>query len=208
MRSIFAPFALAGAILAASLVGTASAPAAAQSSLTSAGYQLLQATRQRDGDKATNLLRDGSGTLVNTRDANSGETPLAIATARRDLSWMRFFLARRADANIGTRDGTTPLMTATLLGFADGATLLLGQGARINQVNNRGESALHIAVQRGDPAMVRLLMGAGADPRLQDRVAGLSPLEYAQRDPRLAGVVTLMTARPAQRSTAPVQGPR
>ncbi len=210
MRRFVATWWAAAMLGASAIAVTLPSPVAAQGGSTSQGYQLIQATRQRDLQKAVTMLREAPGTLVNTRDGDTGETPLAIAVGRRDLVWTRAMLGFRADPNIANRAGVTPLMTAAFLGFSEGADLLLRLGARVNAVNNQGESALHLAVQRGDVAMVRLLLDARADPNLQDRIAGLSPIDYARRDARLAQIASLLETRRAAAapSARPVQGPR
>ena len=54
------------------------------------GYEFLEAVRDRDGDKATELLNQPGNVLVNTRDITNGETALHVVTERRDAVWMRF----------------------------------------------------------------------------------------------------------------------
>jgi len=186
-------------------MAVSSAPTAAQ--MFSAGYQFLEAVRERDGTKATELLGGpGGATLVNTRDVTSGETALHIVVARRDMVWIRFLLQRRADSNIANREGLTPLMAATQIGFIDGVQALVGGGARVNGTNSRGETPLHIAVQRRDLPTVQALMALGADATIQDSVTGKSPLDYAREDGRSASIVAALTA-PPRSPAAPVAGP-
>lgn len=182
------------------------APAAAQ--LFSESYQFLEAVRERDGNKAMELLNGPSGTLINTRDRTTGETALLIVVARRDMTWLNFLVQRGADTNLADRQGVTPLQAAAQIGFVDGAQALLAHGARVNQANGRGETALHLAVQRRDIALVRALITAGANPDLQDNLAGKSPRDYAMEDSRAAAVLAALDARPqSTRPAAPVAGP-
>ena len=169
-------------------------PAAAQ--FGSPGYRFLEAVRDRDGTKATELL-DQSAIIINTREGQTGQTALLIVTARRDLVWIRFMLSRGADANAANREGLTPLMQAALLSFAEGAHTLINGGARVNASGANGETPLHIAVQRRDLSMVRLLIAAGADPDLQDNITGQSPRDYAARDTRATAVLAALDERPA-----------
>src|SRR3546814_5083265 len=101
-------------------------PAAAQ---FSDSYSFLQAVEKRDGDKATSLLTDNDTRVINTRNPDTGETALAIVVKRRDLTWLRFLLGKDADPSIADRQGMTPLMHAALIGFSDGADVLLDHGA-------------------------------------------------------------------------------
>jgi uncharacterized protein len=192
--------------VAAAGITLASAPAAAQN--FSASYQFLEAVRERDGTKATELLgAPGGATLINTRDLSSGDTALHIVVARRDTVWIRFLLQRRADANIANRAGLTPLMAATQIGFVDGVQALVGGGARVNGTNTRGETPLHIAVQRRDLQTVQALLALGADATIQDSVTGKSPLDYAREDGRSAAIVAALTAPPRTAATPQAAGP-
>lgn len=177
-----------------------SGPATAQ--FGSPGYRFLEAVRDRDGTKATELL-DQSAIIVNTREGQTGQTALLIVTARRDLVWIRFMLSRGADANVANREGLTPLLQAAQLGFAEGAQTLLAGGARVNASGPSGETPLHIAVQRRDLAMVRLLIAAGADPDLQDNITGQSPRDHARRDTRAAAVLAALDERPVSPGNTP-----
>ncbi len=187
-----AEFRLASFLLAlVAAAGLFQAPAQAQ---FRGGYAFLQAVESRDGTKATDALK-GDASLVNTRHPESGETALAIVTKRRDASWLRFLLAKDADPSIADRQGMTPLMHAALINFADGAEELLNRRAPVDQANRRGETALILAVQAKNAAMVRLLVKRGANPDKADHVAGMSARDYAKRDDRSGQIVTLLDAK-------------
>ena len=193
-----AEFRLASFILALlAATGLFQAPAQAQ---FRGGYAFLQAVESRDGTKATDALK-GDASLVNTRHPESGETALAIVTKRRDATWLRFLLAKDADTSIADRQSVTPLMHAALLNFADGAEELLNRRAPVDQANRRGETALILAVQAKNAAMVRLLVKRGANPDKADHVAGMSARDYAKRDDRSGQIVALLDAK----SDAPVR---
>ena len=159
------------------------------------GYAFLQAVESRDGTKATEALQSDS-TLVNTRHPESGETALAIVAKRRDATWLRFLLAKDADPAIADRQGMTPLMHAALLNFTDGAQELLDAKAPVDQTNRRGETALILAVQTKNTAMVRLLVRRGANPDKADHVTGMSARDYAKRDDRTGQLITILDAKP------------
>ncbi|PKP97642.1 MAG: hypothetical protein CVT74_13505 [Alphaproteobacteria bacterium HGW-Alphaproteobacteria-13] len=173
------------------------------------GYAFLQAVESRDGTKATDALKDDPA-LVNTRHPDSGETALAIVTKRRDTTWLRFLTGKGADPAIADRQGVTPLMHAALLNFTDGADALLEAKAPVDQTNRRGETALILAVQSRNLAMVRLLVQRGANPDRADHVAGMSARDYARRDDRTGQIVALLDAKPdaaPQRQFGPTFGP-
>ncbi len=184
------------------IAGVVAAPAAAQ--LFSDSYEFLEAVRERDGAQVTEYLNRPGTTLVNTRDISTGRTALHIVIERRDIAWLNFLLERGADASIADRAGITPLRQATEIGFVDAARVLIARGTNVNQENARGETALHIAVQRRDMAMVRMLVEAGANPDMQDSVAGKSARDYASEDPRGAAVLAVLNAPGENRPARPV----
>lgn len=190
----------------AAMAGLTTSPAAAQ---YRGGYAFLQAVDSRDGTKATDALKDDPS-LVNTRHPDTGETALIIVTKRRDITWVRFLLGKDADPGIGDRQGVTPLMHAALLNMTDGAEALLAAKAPVDQVNRRGETALILAIQAKNPAMVRLLVRNGANPDRADRIAGMSARDYAKRDDRGGQLLELLDARPDRplRDIGPVFGPK
>jgi uncharacterized protein len=182
------------------------APAAAQ--MFSTSYQFLEAVRERDGNRVSEILNQPGNPIVNTRDVTTGRTALHIVVERRDLAWVNFLLQRGADPRIGDRAGITPLRLAADIGFVDGARALIARGAGVDQTNARGETALHIAVQRRDLPMVRMLIEAGANPDLPDSVAGKSARDYATEDRRGSAILTALTARRTPAPPAPtIAGP-
>ncbi len=167
-------------------------------------YNFLKAVRDRDGSKATDLLSKPGTVIVDTRDVSTGETALHIVVKRRDATWLAFLLARGAKPDIRDRDGNTPLIAATQIGFVEAADMLLKRRAQVDATNGQGETALILAVQQRDLAMVRLLLASGANPTRTDRAAGMSALDYARRDSRAAVILKLLEdAKPAK----PVAGP-
>ena len=198
-----ADFRLASLLLIAGAL--AAAPAAAQ---FRGGYGFLQAVDSRDGTKATDALKDDP-TLINTRNPDTGETALLIVTKRRDTTWLRFLLSKNADPAIADRQGVTPLMHAALLNYTEGAEELLGRKAPVDQTNRRGETALILAVQTKNVAMVRLLVKNGASPDKTDHIAGLSARDYAKRDDRTGQLLSILDAKPdvPARELGPTFGP-
>lgn len=89
----------------------------------------------------------------------SGLTPLAIATIAGRADLVELLLEHRADPNKTDGLGVTPLMQAALHGREDAAEWLLLQGADVNARTPGGQTALDLT---DDPAIVRLLEGAGA----------------------------------------------
>lgn len=175
-------------LIAAAVAGSLASPALAQ---FRGGFAFLQAVENRDGTKATEALKDDA-TLINTRHPDRGETGLAIVVKRRDITWVRFLIGKGADASIADKQGVTPLMHAALLNFTDGAEELLDDKAPVDQTNRRGETALILAVQAKNAAVVRLLVKRGANPDKADHIAGMSARDYAKRDDRSGQLLALL----------------
>lgn len=173
------------------------------------GFAFLKAVEDRDGTKATDALKDDAA-LINTRHTDSGETALIIVTKRRDSVWVRFMLDKGADPSIGDKQGMTPLMHAALLNFAEAGEELLNKKALVDQTNRRGETALILAVQAKNSAMVRLLVRRGANPDKADHVAGMSARDYARRDDRSGQLLAMLDAKAdgPMRDNSAVFGPK
>ena len=101
-------------------------------------------------------------------------------------------------------------MHAALINFTDGADELLKEKAPVDQANRRGETALILAVQSKNVAMVRLLVKYGANPDKADHIAGMSARAYAKRDDRTGQIVALLDAKPdgPVRDFGPTFGPK
>ena len=153
------------------------APAAAQ--FQSEGYLFLEAVKDSDGDKATDMLSKPGTQIVNTRDITSGDTGLHIAVARSDGLWVRFLLQRGADPNIRNKKGATPLQLATALGFTEGVAALIKGGASLDIADQTGETPLITAVHARNLELVRLLLEKGADPDRTDN-SGRSARNYVE----------------------------
>ena len=200
-------FRLASLSLVASIAALALAPAA--EAQFRGGYAFLQAVDDRDGTKATDALKDDPA-IVNTRNPDTGETALVLVTKRRDTMWVRFLLDKGGDPSIGDRQGMTPLMHAALLNTTDVADELLNRKAPVDQANRRGETALILAVQAKNSAMVRLLVRRGANPDKADHIAGMSARDYAKRDDRSGRILALLETKAdaAAREYGPTFGPQ
>lgn len=181
-------------------------PVAAQVS-TSPGYSFLQAVRERDGGKASELIAKPGSNVVNYRD-DRGDAGLHLVVAQRDLTWLRFLLGKGADADIANRDGDTPLILASRIGFAEGAELLLSRGAEVDRANRRGETALIIAVQQRNLPLVRLLAERGANSNKTDNATGRSARDYAKMDSRGPEMLRLMDAAKAAKKPLTIAGPK
>jgi ankyrin repeat protein len=112
----------------------------------------------------------------------AGATPLLRAALCGDLALVRMLLAYGANPFTPAFDGTTPLMVASGVGWAEGFTfeyspdqtfelvkLLLDLGANVNDPNEDGITALHGAAYKGANKVVQLLVDRGADLAAKDK---------------------------------------
>jgi ankyrin repeat protein len=118
---------------------------------------------------------------VNEHDV-TGTSPLghAAMTSRRDgADVCRLLLDHGADPHVRDRAGNTPLIIAACMNHELVAAELLRAGAHPDARNDRGVAALHTAADHPEALeIVRMLLAAGADPRVRDR-DGKTPRDYA-----------------------------
>ena len=182
-------------MVAAALV---SAPAAAQMS-GSDGEAFITAMKEGNAGKALQLIDKPGSTVVNYRGSD-GNAGLHYATRARNGNWVGFLLSRGADPNIGDKSGDTPLILSARLGFPEGAARLLMQRAIVDKGNKLGETALIVAVQQRQAAIVKMLLEAGADPDKTDHASGYSARDYAKRDNRSQDILKLIETVKAKKA--------
>ena len=151
-----------------------------------------------DPDLVRQLLR--AGAKAGSRN-DYGATPLSEAALLGNTDIVRMLLEAGADVESPNPDGQTALMLVARTGNVEAATLLLARGATVDARERwRDQTALMWAVAQRQPAMVEMLLAAGADaealskvnewqrqvsaePRALHRPAGgLTPLLFAARE--------------------------
>jgi hypothetical protein len=177
-------------------------PAAAQ---FSDSYNFLKAVKDKDVGAAIELADKPGTTVVNTRDASTGEAAIHMVARRGDLGWLGLLYQKGANLNLKDRDGNTPLILAAVTRWADGISTLIRLKAQVNAQNRLGETALLKAVQGRDLAMVKLLIEAGANPDIADN-SGTSARSVADSDTRAANIAKLFKDIPVK-TMGKAQGP-
>lgn len=107
--------------------------------------------------------------------ASTGVPALVDAARTQDESRVRLLLARKADVNARSDDGSTALLWAAHWNDVATAGLLIRAQANANLANDLGMTPLSRACTNGSAALVQLLLNAGANPNT--RIAtGETPL--------------------------------
>ncbi|MEI6437307.1 MAG: ankyrin repeat domain-containing protein [Candidatus Omnitrophota bacterium] len=139
--------------------------------------QLLAAIRENSADDVSRLL--GAGVNINYQD-KYGQTALIVAVEAGpdSLDLVRRLVAKGAGLEAQGKDGRNALLTATLRKNIEAARFLLGSGALVDAADAQGVTALMLAAQLDDAAMVNLLIEKKADPK-KVNAAGHGALEIA-----------------------------
>lgn len=108
------------------------------------------------------LIQPGSNpaAALDLVDVN-GFTALTFAAIAGHDAIVKALLKQGADPRVQSRRGLTPLMLAVFNRRANVVRTLLPV-SDVNAKGNRGETALHFAVEKGDESLVEMLLGAGA----------------------------------------------
>lgn len=113
----------------------------------------------RDEQSAQYLLDKG----VDLSKPEEQTSPVAIAAKMNNISMVKQLLAKGLDIKTGEL-----LTYCASSANKDVIELLLDNGADVNEVGYRGETALMIALQYNDIEVVELLLDRGADPNILD----------------------------------------
>jgi ankyrin repeat protein len=119
-----------------------------------------------------------AGFIPDSRDKH-GVPLLCLAARNKHKAVAELLLERGASIDLQSEDrGYSALMDASLSGSPELVALFLSRGAQTDLVSKDGQTALIVAVGRNDVETSRLLIEAGANPDIADKL-GLSARKYA-----------------------------
>jgi ankyrin repeat protein len=155
------------------------AGADANTRLLSGETPLMEAAERGNLETLRVLLSRGAD--PNLREANGEQTALMWGISERHAAVTEELVRHGADVNARSNKGFTALMFAAQVGDADSARVLIGAGAKANDIMPKtGLTPLIIAAATGRNKVAAILLDNGADP---DAVAadGFTALHHAAK---------------------------
>lgn len=131
---------------------------------SSSGLTALMLAVDTRNEKMVKLLLDSG---ANTETAAGGKTPLSLAAIKQDEQIARILLTGGANIEAKCPNDWTPLYQAARDGHVEMVRILIEHGAELNS-RSAGFTALMIAAENGERAVVDELLKAGANPNIRE----------------------------------------
>jgi ankyrin repeat protein len=140
---------------------------------------LAIAAAYRGTKESLQLLLNAGAEVQPPAGTHSRQSPLLLASMIGDLDNVKLLLAHGADPNKAPNtQANTPLAAAVTFGYADVCQTLITAGATATLKEATGINLLHWAAITNRPALIPLLVEAGASVNAVDDF-GYTPLMYA-----------------------------
>jgi ankyrin repeat protein len=131
-----------------------------------------------EGDDTIVRLLITKGANIDVRD-KEGMTPLLLALHYGYTPAAKMLMAAGAEkVTIKNTPEWAVLHGAFRLGNREWVQLLLENGAMPDELDENGDSMLHVVARQGDLSMAKMLIAAGADVNIRNPT-GATPLHYA-----------------------------
>ena len=139
--------------------------------------KLTDALKLRDIPQVRSLLAAGEDVQEKVR----GDFPLNVAALFGPVEMVALLLDAGAKPEQPGRDGLHPLHNAVVMGHKDIVALLIQKGAEIDAKDSRGRTPLYSFAATGgkDIEIARMLLAAGADPKIEDEENHETGLNFA-----------------------------
>ncbi|GMO21325.1 MAG: ankyrin repeat domain-containing protein [Spirochaetaceae bacterium] len=138
--------------------------------------------------------------------SSAGLPPLNYAVRERYTGWTNYLLEKRADPNIKSTAGDTPLIEAARTGDIEAMRVLLRFGAQVNTQDAQGNTAMHVAIPpEAHRNALSLLLENNGNPNIRD-MRGDSPLHIVVDLDRPPDVLEVLLAARADVSIHNIDG--
>jgi ankyrin repeat protein len=144
---------------------------------------IMESAKDLTGRSAKLLLDAGAN--PNAQD-KMGNTALHVAALNGNVEVVRVLLAHHAAVNTANKMGSTPIVNAAIRSDAGVVRMLIDAGADVNAADGSGSTALMWAAYKetGDPAVVDMLLRAGANPQAKNKLFDGFPHGETSGSPR------------------------
>lgn len=150
-------------------------------------------TRRRLSSLAASVTMLAVMVVAASRGQAAGDNPLVTAAREGDLPGVQALLAKQAEVNTPSRDGSTALLWAVYNGNLEMVRALVGAKAKVDVANRFGVTPMLQASRTGDAAIIAALLKAGASVSLT-HPDGETALMGASRSGHLDAVKLLLEA--------------
>ncbi len=158
------------------------------------GQSPLHLTVQEgDGNKIINLLLAHDKVMIDHADED-GKTALHLAAYRSNVVAVRKLIEKGANPNIIDKEGQSPLHLAANRernGNVIMDLLLAHSKVKVDDVDGKGQTALHFAAYKSNDNVVKYLIDKGANPNIYDK-SGRSPLHVAAQERKGNPIIDLI----------------
>jgi hypothetical protein len=133
------------------------------------GYVMYLSILEKWSDHASILL--ASGADLEIKEKSTGNTLLHAAATVGDIALAEALIRRGAQVTAKNSAESTPVHIAAEQGFTDLVSMLIkgGDVRVLDGCDGSGRTAIILAAQKGHMETVRVLLDAGASPRIMDK---------------------------------------
>lgn len=133
-------------------------------------YEVCWASEKPKNQNDMIRLLISYGANVNKKQKNTNDTPLMATIKKQGGKYAKLLVQYGAKVNVSNSDGETPLILAVdyYSNLIDVSLVqyLISEGADVNAITKKGNTALSIAAYNGLPLILRILLENGADTRV------------------------------------------